>query len=333
VLHWLRKHFKTVGFGIWLGIALAMLPMPAYAIDDPDGITINSVYVYRHCLETDDQLYIVEYNLDYSVTGNPTENASEAYLVRLMNGAVELGSSAPYAFYDDGYGRGIASIYFSAADAPAWLGDYTLKLAGNPTLAWVGDPPSTSVGTFDLWSGSTSLGATEIELGARVLYFADILELEWSVDLIETSGVGSWLTEYGEDYFTNSIQYLPLICPNVFSSSLSQPDYTRKTFTPTYATTLRSITAGTPLDLSPTAGIIGMPTIWFTTLIFLGIMAVAAYGISRATGSVKPTLIVMASLLPVGIMIGWVDLVVGILMGFAAIIAIAYVFFLQKSSA
>jgi len=328
-------HHKLILLGIWAGIAVASLALPAYAIADPDSMSINAVYAYRHCQEDNDQLYIVDYSVGYTV--NPDENITEAYIVRLMDGGTELGSTAPYAYYDEGYGRGIASIYFTAAEATAlgvtWEGAYTMELTGNPTLTWAGDPPSTSVGTFDLWSSSASQGTTESELGARVLYFADLLELDWSVDLIESSGLGSWLTSYGEDYFTNSIESIQLICPSVFSASLTNPIYPeRDTHAPVYATALRGTITGTPLDLSAVASIAGLPTIWFTTFIYIGIMAVSAYGVSRTSGSVKPAVITLASLVPIGVMIGWLDLVIAILMGFAAIVAVAYVFFFEKSS-
>jgi len=336
------RHYKLVALGIWAGIVVASLAIPVYAIDDPLVLTINSVYAYQHCLEDDDQLYIVDYTVSYddgnpATEDNPDENITEAYIVRLMNGAVELGSTAPYAYYDEGYGRGIASIYFTATEVTdlsiTWEGAYTMELTGNPTLAWGGAIPSTSVGTFDLWSSSASQGATENELGARVLYFADLLELAWSVDLIESGATGSWLTSYGEDYFTNSIDSLQTLCPNIFSASLSSPVYPeRDTHPPAYATTLRGAIVGTPLDLSAVAAIAGLPTIWFTTFIFIGIMAVAAFGIGKASGSMKPAVIVLASLVPVGVLIGWLDLVVAILMGFAAIVAVAYVFFFEKSS-
>jgi len=336
------RHYKLVALGIWAGIVVASLAIPVYAIDDPLVLTINSVYAYQHCLEDDDQLYIVDYTVSYddgnpATDDNPDENVTEAYIIRLMDGVAELGSTTPYAYYDEGYGRGIASIYFTAAEVVSggitWEGAYTMELTGNPTLTWVGDPPSTSVGTFDLWSSSTSQGATEAELGARVLYFADMLALAWSVDLIESSGLGSWLTSYGEDYFTNSIENLQTICPNIFSAGLVNPVYPeRDTHAPTYATALRGAIVGTPLDLSAVASIAGLPTIWFTTFIFIGIMAVAAFGIGKASGSMKPAVIVLASLVPVGVLIGWLDLVVAILMGFAAIVAVAYVFFFEKSS-
>jgi len=332
------KRYKLIALGIWVGIIVTSLALPVYAIDDPDGLSINSIYVYRHCLEDDDQLYIIDYSLDYSITGNPSENVTEAYIIRLMNGVVELGNTTPYAYYDDGYDRGIASIYFTATEAGAipvtWQGNYTMQLVGNPTLSWAGDPPITSVGTFDLWSSSTNQGTTEAELSARVLYFADMLEIQWSVDMIETAATGSWLTSYGEDYFTNSIENLQEICPNVFSAGIVQPEFPdRDTSPPTYATTLRGGITGTPLDLSAVADIAGLPTIWFTTFMYIGIMAVAAYGVSKAAGSTKPAVITLASLIPIGVMIGWLDLVVAILMGFGAVIAVAYTFFLEKSSA
>jgi hypothetical protein len=472
--------------GILAGTALCLVATPVYAIQEADTVNINGVYVYRHCLETGDNLFLIDYTITY--TTNPDEGANEAYIFRLMDGAVELGSTTVYAYYDDGYGRGLASIYFTAAEVTAlgivWEDPYDLQIDGNPTLHWTeatattaldkavaddggvqtdetaeansaaasdmtvlpavpavndayyygcdskfdlltinigtqgdgtwevtweyyngnttawtalsgvtdgtahyeaaggnrdveftmpsawdlttvdGDnlyyirsrvssytavvtqplgtqawnnsitAPSTSVGAFDLWSSSTGIGATSIELGSRILYFADLFENTWSVDMIETTASGSMLTSYGEDYFTTTIENLYTMCPDIFSSGVVQPEFPlHDPPGSAYATTLRTAIVGTPLDLSDTAAIVGIDTIWLTTAIWVGIMAVAIWGVAQKVGSVKPALIVAAAMIPIGVMIGWVDLTVAIIMGFAAIVAIAYAFFLQKSSA
>lgn len=334
-----RLSLDKIGARLLLGVILAgvaaisvSIVKPVYAIDAPDTLTINAVYAYRHCRMDDDQLYIVDYNIAY--TGdNPDENITEAFLVRLMNGTTELGSTAPYAYYDDGYARGIAAIYFTSADAPTWQGSYTMVLTGNPTLDWGGDPPSTSVSTFDLWSSSTGQGATEAEVTSRVLYFADLLEVAWSVDLIETVGSGSWLTSYGEDYFSNSIPYLSEICPLVYSASLSTPTYERRDYSQAYATTLRNSVSGTPLDVSDVADLIPIDDIWFTTTMWIGMVCLVVYFGCRKIGSLKPALLLAAPLLAVGALLGWVDLVVVVIAGAAAIGLTAYAFFYQKASA
>lgn len=472
--------------GVLAGAALCLMASPAYAIPEADSVNINGVYVYRHCLESDDNLFLVDYTITYGT--NPDEGANEAYIFRLMDGAVELGSTSAYAYYDDGYGRGLAAIYFTADEVTSlgitWEDPYTIQIDGNPTLPWTSDTattaldkaiaddggsqtdetseansaaaddmtllpatpagddayyygdsskfdlltinigtqgdgtweitwenyngstgdwtaisgvtdgtshyeaatgnrdvsfsipanwglttvdgdnlyyirsrvssytsvttqplgtqawsntisaPSTSIGTFDLWSSSTGEDSTSIELGSRVLYFADLLETIWSVDMIESTASGSVLTSYGEDYFTTTIQDLNTMCPDIFSSGLVQPEYpTQDPPGSDYATTLRSTITGTPLDLSDTAAIVGIDTIWLTTAIWIAIMAVSIWGVSQKVGSVKPALIVAAAMIPIGVMIGWVDLTVAIIMGFAAIVAMAYAFFLQKSSA
>ena len=117
---------------------LLVMAVPVFAIDDPDALTIHTVFAYRHCLEEDDMLLLIDETIDYSITGEPTETATDAYLVRLINAttSAELASVAPYSYHNSGYDRGLVAIYFSAADLPA-LGwnpvapGYTIQLTGN----------------------------------------------------------------------------------------------------------------------------------------------------------------------------------------------------------
>ena len=120
-------------------IVVAMSALPAFAqIHEPDvAFEIIQVEAYESVLEEDDQLYIFTHNSDYLVT--PTQPISEAFLFRLMNGPVELGSVAPFPYQDNGYDRGIATLYFDAASAPAWnpAVPYTVEFIGNPTQHWL----------------------------------------------------------------------------------------------------------------------------------------------------------------------------------------------------
>lgn len=311
--------------GLIIGSAI-----PVFAIDDPGVIQINAIWVYRNCMEDEDQLYLIDYTLGYTPS-NPDENVTEAFLVRLMNGAVEIGSTAPYAFYDEGYDRGVVVLYFSAADAPGWEGAYTMILVGNPTLAWDADPPETSVGTFDLWQ-DWPIGTTQEILSSRILWLADQLELAWAVDMIETTASGSRLTEYGESYFVNVVPNLREIAPYVFVGQIIQPEVEKREFTEDYADDLAGTVTGTPLDLTPLADAFNLSRAVVTTVAYYAIVVVFLALLVARIKSYKPVVLMALPCIIGGAFFG-VPLVVTVLAGFFSLMLIAYILFYQKSTA
>lgn len=204
----------------------ATFPSPVYAIADPDTAPqVSAVYVY----EFDDGSVgvLIDCYLDYS-TPYPDETATESYLAVFVDtdGATQLKSVAPYTFADSGYGRGLVWIPFTSAEAATYgldsasIADYRIWLTGNPTLTWTGDPPKT-ITTIDQWV-TTDVPET---LASRVLYYADVLELAWTLDMVESTADGNKLTAVGESYFTNVISGLRTLSPACFSDSTSDPDY------------------------------------------------------------------------------------------------------------
>ena len=122
---------------VLMAVAIGFMgSMAVYAqVREADSVSIDGVNVYRNCLELQDQLYLVKYDIQYTTV--PTRPINDTYLVRLRNGAVELATVQPYAYFNDGYDLGFASIYFTSATAPAWDGAYTMDIMGNPTLQWM----------------------------------------------------------------------------------------------------------------------------------------------------------------------------------------------------
>ena len=313
------------------------LAIPVFAIADPDVLQINAIWVYRNCMEDEDQLYIIDYTLDYDpdsnplTDDNPDENITEAFLVRLMNGAVELGSTAPYAYYDEGYDRGVVALYFPAADPPGWGGTYTMILVGNPTLAWGTGPPETSVGTFDLWQ-DWPISTTQEILSSRILWLADQLELAWAVDMIETTASGSRLTEYGESYFVNVIPNLREIAPYVFVGQIIQPEVEKREFTEDYSDDLAASVGGTPLDLTPLADAFDLSREVVTTVLYYAAVVVFLALLVSKIKNYKPAVLMTIPCIIGGAFFG-VPLVVTVLAGFFSLILIAYILFYQKSTA
>ena len=323
-LRWLMP----VIFAVFLTMVIVT---PVMAIDDPDSITVNAVYAYRNCREDGDQLYLIDYTIDYSGVGNPTETITEAFLCRLMNGATELRAVAPYAYYNDGYDRGTIAIYFNAADAPTWQGSYSMYLIGNPVLSWVGDPPSAHVSTFNVWQDN-SMSITREVVSSRILYLADLLEIAWSVDMIEASGGGHTLTSFGEDYYTNVVPYVSDIAPYAFAGQIILPEVGAVDTSTDYADDLETAIIGTPLDLTDMADSFGVSRGPLTALLYYGVVAFALIKISSRAQSQKPLMMLSIPAVIGGAFIG-VPLIVTIVVGFMAFFFIAYSLFYKGSTA
>jgi len=203
--------------------------MPVLAIADPDSPPqVLAVYIYEDLLEDGDMGVFVDYFIDYTIAGIPTEPVTESYLASFIDtdGATQLGTVAPYTFQytgytDDGYNRGMVWIYFTAAEVTADSIDsanialHEVWLMGNPTIpsGWPGDTPLTTAG-IDYWQ---TTGDSATLLALQVLSLAQALELAWSIDMIETTALGSRLTTAGEGYFENVITNLRTIAPLCFS--------------------------------------------------------------------------------------------------------------------
>src|SRR3990172_9896258 len=167
---------------------------PALAIADPDTAPqISASYVYEFL---DGSVgVLMDYFLNYAAL--PTETATAAYLMVFYDtvSSTQFKAVAPYTFVDSGYGRGLIWILFSATEVAtlginsADIADYEVWLTGNPALSWAGDPPKTTAG-IDQWNDT---GDMSVLLALRILYYADILELAWSLNMIESTSEGNRL--------------------------------------------------------------------------------------------------------------------------------------------
>ena len=197
---------------------------PSASLELPD----DQIRVYRHLLEDDDFLVVARYNIPYATI--PSESATATFLLRLMNGATELGVAVPYSFNDLGYNHGVVSVYFSAADAPAWSGAFDVVLAGNPMFF---DAPVSITRTLNAThytAGATQAAEQEL-LRVRVIEVAKFLEGEWAITLLAPSQIGETLSiAAGEPYFTSAIPGLQEMAPNAFSVRTTDPDYTAESF-------------------------------------------------------------------------------------------------------
>ena len=317
-------------------VATFLLVTPILAIEPPDDIEINAIYVYRNCRQEGDQLYLVEYTIEN--TENPDETATIAYMCRLREEDDSLAVSYPYAFYNDGYGSGVVAFYFTATSAPEWDGPYSVQLLGNIFLDWEGVLPDITESTFDLWQ-DTSMTTTKIVLASRVLTMAQALETEWGIDLVaENADTGQIaLTAYGVAYFSVVIPYFTDVAPNAMvagtiGTSVTEPQIDEIATDHDYADDLDAAIDDTLFDLSATAEAFGVDRGPFTALLYYGVVLVLLIMVSHRLESQKPLLLLSIPAVIGGAFVG-VPLVVTILVGFLALLYIAYSIFYKPSPA
>jgi hypothetical protein len=138
-----------ITIAVCLLLVLLALALPVKAqVREADDFQLTKVEVYRHVLETNDQLYIFTHTEGY--TTPPTYGTvSDNFIVQLRDGVNIRGTTTPYVDGpDSGYNLGISSIYFSAATVPApgWAGAFTVYLQGNPVLQWMDTTAVTAMG-------------------------------------------------------------------------------------------------------------------------------------------------------------------------------------------
>ncbi len=286
---------------VLFAVVLALVPAtPVFAIADPDDPTeIPSVFVFEGLLEPGDVGVFVNYFIDYTIAGTPTEPVTEAYMVVFVDtdGTTQLRTTAPFAFDDNGYGRGMAWIYFSEADATAFgltsanQALYRIWLVGNPTLSWVPGPtPPKTIGTIDIW---LTTGDMNDNLAIRVLTEGQALGAPWApLILTETTSIGTRLTSTGEAYFENAIPDLRNLAPGVFSSGTVVPVQEDIDYTTLFgAVVTGAIVVGSPVTLvsgSQTINVNAVGT--FVAELEQGTVGTVTSGTATVTGS--PTAIV-----------------------------------------
>lgn len=265
-------------------------PSPVFAIDPPDTTPqVNAVYVFEY--DDGSAGVLIDYYLDYAVL--PTETATDAYFAVFIDtdGTTQLKAVAPYTFVDSGYGRGMVYIPFTAAEVTSYSlnstnqADYRIWLTGNPTLAWSGAVPKT-IATIDQWN---TTGDMAVLLALRVLYYADVLELAWSLDMVESTALGNRLTTVGESYFENVIPGLRTLAPAAFASGTQYPEAEDIDYDYTFGATVTSGTAnitGSPVTLTEGSNTITVQnTGYFTITLNLGTSGNITSGTGTITGS------------------------------------------------
>lgn len=310
---------------IWLfigvGVALAAVPTPT-------TYTIVSIEAYQSVVVTNDQLYLVSFDLSDSTSIN--ESATEAWLVRMLDEGVEIATVAPYAFYNSGYAQGLVSFYFDPLDAdlPTWsTANLSIELTGNPSLDWGGDPPRQVTSSIGSWNVGNTL------VPARIRVIATGLEADYSIDMIEAGGAGmTVLTAYGEEYFETVIANLRLIAPNLFSSVISQPQPIEHSYNQTYQHETETRFQGdTTFGLDTLATLLRVSRMTLISVLYLIFSIALSIIVCRNLESMRPMLFLCGGLLTVGGAVGFAAMEAPIWVGILGVAILIFTFFWRES--
>jgi len=238
-----RYHRKTAsviyryGIGV-LAVVFLLLSFPSSVLAadpaEPDELAIRDVQAYRHLIESDDLLLVIEYNIAYATT--PDDTAREWWMFRLVSpGGSDIGRALPYSYGQNGYQYGICSMYWAAdnPDKPAWDSLNTVRIEGNPT-AWntLPTPVTYTMSTSDYCDETTQDG-NQYEFAYWVLNTFTDIEINWGVsgELVTQTNAGTVLTAEGQHYLLGAIPGANYMCPDVFAVKDVALDLTEETYT------------------------------------------------------------------------------------------------------
>jgi hypothetical protein len=299
----------------------------------PDTLAIQDAIVCRDLLETGDFFVAVHYLILYDPTAEPTDTAQDLFLVRLMDGADELGVVTPYPYYNDGYDQGIVALYFSAADAPTWGDPYTVTLQGTPA-AWATPPTTSLVLGPSNYSGLTGQAENQAALYGWMIDAIESLESNWSVTLLETSEEGAILDETGQTYMTGAIPGLQALCPPLFWIQAVDMDTTARTWgtaqADLYEARFDGTWVGDGIDavadlLHVTPQLLG--GLFLVLLPFIGLVILCERSFNTST----PALILLPVLMGMAAVLGFLALWVLALVVICFVLLIGYVLFFRTS--
>lgn len=251
----MKKHF-IISLTLALFVTLSV-STPVMAISNPDDTpVVDHIWIWRNVLETGDTFVMFLENTPYATT--PTDYTySQAFIWRLMDGDDDIGQAVGYSYDEDGYGYNVIGFYFDAADAPAWAGNYTLRLSGNPSA--FADPPEYN---FPIDAGSysalTDTDDVQADIADKVIYLADELYTYWglsaSTSLIYQSETAIVLSIAGQSFFRGAIYGIQGMAPAAFPITIDGFTIDDRAWTGAYETALDAQHAGNPIETALNAG-------------------------------------------------------------------------------
>ena len=341
------KVARWFAFALLSGL-IALLPGQAFAISDPDSIMISDVRAYDSVLESGDLLVIVEYDLPY--TSIPTETIGDAYLGRFLRSTAELNSVEPFSYNDKGYGVGAFSLYWSATQRTTDSIEfddtnseaYAITLQGKIGV-FTGSVPTTTTTTIT-WQ---DVSDTKDLLKQHIVELAQRFEADpdWNDgtqsniintastnfgNLISVTTGNDQLTAVGEEYFSNAIPQLQVMVPSMFSSGVTTPDFTERSFDTSFEGNINSFWDGNWVDtrFQNLANTYRVPKRTLTTILALFFMCLIAWFVAKLLDNTDNGmafgLLTFAVTLPMAAAVNWVPMAVVAAVGFICLTGVSW---------
>lgn len=313
-------------------LAFLLIATPVYAIANPDNVDIPDRYVNRNILETGDMLLYGKYYVNYASV--PDKSIDEAFYFQLLDtdGSTILATDIAYNYYNSGYGYGVFSFYFTAAQAPTWSQVYTIRVSGNPS-AFTDIPVYDFTLTLSDYTASTSTEDNQDEIYENVIDLANDLEDAWSVTLLTSGDTKTVLDADGEQYFRKAIGGLQALAPDLFQINIGDPTYDTYNWTTNQATTYAERFDGTwigdAIDDNATLFNINSQMISGGFIVILAIIAMI-YSASKFNTTL-PGFIGGILVVSGGFLMGWVAPAILGIFGILCVLYIGYFFFFQRA--
>jgi len=303
---------------------------------DPDG-TIDDVFAYDSVLEDDDLLVVVVYNLTFTSTLPITDT----FLCRFLASGVDQNASEILVFNDLGYGLGVCSFYWTAAQKLASSIEFE-----NPNAEIYEAVLQGKASAFDIPLRFTNQNVkwrdpnnTSALLSRTIITLATRLQNDtaWAANSVVLLSFFAGITVFssdGESYFGRVIPNLASMVPDLFSSSVTAPFINEREFGFSETERLQNFWDGSVLEDSMQAGgdLFNVDPIYFTTFIGLAII-IAGIAVGRvATGNLEFGLITTAVTIPLTGVVGLLSLTFVVMVAALAVLALGFVLFLRRAS-
>jgi hypothetical protein len=304
------------------------------ATTDPDSTpSAYDIHINRNLIATGDELIYGEINIPCA--SPPADTADQTFVLRILDSTKthEYGYSLLYNYFTNGYNKNLLAFYFTAAAAPTWGSELTLRISENPS--YYSSPLNTD--TDVPASDYTTLTATpdnQTDLAGKLVPIIQDIGNANSTALLTVSGSYDVLDGAGEILMRGAIPGIELMAPNLFLVQNLNLDYTNSTWTTAQFDSYEDRFTGTWVgdDMNATATQFGMPTTMIMSfLVTLPLCLGAIVASSIKLRHTDPGLMCCALFMLMTVQMGWLPKAV-----FATIyqlcgIYIAYLWFYARS--
>ena len=310
-------------------------------LTNPTSTTQPAVYAYGSLIEAGDLFLLSHYNIDYGSNPVPSTPSSESFITAYKDSSGSLISTGAIVDQvNNGYGQGAFGIYLSAAEVTAgaitWGDSDFGYLLGNPSFF----SPLPSDSTAITWRSETGGGNTTLVADIQTISATLDALSYWSSCTLISSGT---LATCGETYWAAIVPSLSSVAPSLYSGTITNPDFSERTFTNSYGDSLDTYWDGS----SQVNAFDGLATYLFnydpagtskigliyTRLLIMAIGTVIAIAVMvRVTGNFVIAFPVLAVCMIGGTIINLVPLQLTLISAFISLAIVGYTSWLKRAT-